>query len=67
VCPLLALTAVSKSGTENTTMQTDNTQHENKIGQNQAYSSVTPTCTISCGQISHSFCVVSKDGLSNVS
>ena len=24
---------------------------ENKIGQNQAYSSVTPTCTISCGQI----------------
>lgn len=34
-------------------MQTDNTQH----GQNQAYSSVTPTCTISCGQITDKFMI----------
>jgi hypothetical protein len=30
---------------------------ENKIGQNQAYSSVTPTCTISCGQITDKFMI----------
>jgi hypothetical protein len=35
------------------TMQTDNTQH----GQNQAYSSLTPTCTISCGQITDKFMI----------
>ena len=38
-------------------MQTDNTQHENKIGQNQAYSSVTPTCSISCVQITEKFMI----------